>query len=207
MNSRGQTLPETALFLPLVLLIMFATIFLSQYGVLSERVQREARISALMNTSVSSASASLFSAAMIYNYAGTSSQPTCPAPSPAVLVNGPPLPGPTSPPYWWPSSTSGNPTCKPVSQSLPGAGFLAIMFAGSQENVSAALTPYPFLKPLFPNGATVSASETFAHPADPISVLQCTDKEVSNRLYAALLSTGVTPTPAPATSGSGTPKC
>jgi len=47
--QRGQTLLETALFLPLMLLAMFGIIYFSQYGVLQERSLQGARFATLIS--------------------------------------------------------------------------------------------------------------------------------------------------------------
>ena len=46
---RGQTLVETALFLPLLLLALFGIIYFSQYGVLQERSLTGARFASLIS--------------------------------------------------------------------------------------------------------------------------------------------------------------
>jgi len=49
--QRGQTLLETALFLPLLLLSLFGIIYFSQYGVLQERSLTGARFASLIDNS------------------------------------------------------------------------------------------------------------------------------------------------------------
>jgi hypothetical protein len=48
-GQRGQTLLETALFLPMMLLAMFGIIYFSQYGVLQERSLQGARFASLID--------------------------------------------------------------------------------------------------------------------------------------------------------------
>jgi hypothetical protein len=56
---RGQTLLETALFLPMLLLAMFAIIYFSQYGVLQERSAAGARFASLISNAADTSGFSL----------------------------------------------------------------------------------------------------------------------------------------------------
>jgi TadE-like protein len=67
-GSRGQALIETAVFLPMVLLLMTAVIYFSQYGVLQERAVQAVRYAALVSNGGSAAmgTANIFSLQQMY---------------------------------------------------------------------------------------------------------------------------------------------
>lgn len=198
--SRGQALAESALFLPLVLLVLFGTIYVSQYGVLAQRTQLAVRYAGLIQTN------SLYSAAQIYNFLSQPSGtiPSCPSPPPALVTSGPPLPGPASAPYWQPVSVTTS--CTPIAHSVGGAQFLAAdIFVASQDTVTTQLAVFPYLQSVI--GAptvSVSASEPFAHTADPSAILYCS-QEVNSRVSNAVMGALTPPTPNPSPTASSSP--
>lgn len=202
--SRGQALAESAIFLPLVLLVLFGTIYVSQYGVLAERTQLAVRYGGLVGSS------SLYSAGTIYNFlsqpAGTI--PGCPTPPPGIVTDTAPLPGGASAPYWLPQSVSAS--CATIVKSVGGAQFVAAgLFEASQDSVTTQLTVFPYLQSVLGGSAvTVAASEPFAHPADPSAILYCS-QEVHDRVHDAVMGAlqpaPPSPSPTPTSSASPTP--
>jgi hypothetical protein len=187
--SRGQSLAEATIFLPLVLLVLFGTIYVSQYGVLAERTQLAVRYGGLIGSS------SIYSAASIYNFLSlpAGSLPGCPAPPVGVVTDAAPLPGPASAPYWQPTSVTSS--CQSIAHSVGGAQFLAShIFAASQNTVSTQLNVFPYLSGLLGSSVSVGASEPFAHAADPSAILFCSS-EVHDRVQAAVF--GALSPPAP----------
>lgn len=203
MNAqRGQAIVEAAIFMPLLLLAMFAIIYFNQLGVANERSFLAARYGGL--TAFYAAPGSLYSGNNIYAfYAGAAGSPgpaTCPTAPPGAYSNSAPFPGPVSASYWVPVvNTAPSPgPCVIMVKNLGGANFLASRyFAASAVTTSAsvAVNP-PLLQQLFGPQATVRASEAFAHPAYPSVILACTGSQVYSRAYGALFPNS-TPPPAP----------
>lgn len=189
--ERGQSLVEFALFLPLVLFGLFGTIYITQFFVSAERTQLAVRY----GNPVSNPS-TLYSVAGIYNASSTTPTATCsPAPT-SALYDGAPLPGPTSAPYFIPTSSFA--TCDATFSKNNGAQFLSLYVASTQQTITSAITSPTFLQKYMAlaSSASTSASETFARPADPASIM-CHSKEVSTRVNAALYVASPAPTLSP----------
>ncbi|TAM87091.1 hypothetical protein EPN42_12125 [bacterium] len=199
--QRGQTLPETVLFLPILLLATFAVIYFSQLGVANERAQLGVRYGGL--TSFVSQPTAYYSATDIYAFyesaAGLTAAP-CPTAPPGAYTDSAPFPGPSSAPYWTPAQIQPAPTsnCSLVVKNLGGASFLAThYFSATQVSTGATIAVPPYLQSLV--GSTfgqVSASESFVHPAYPAVILACTNQQVYNRAFGALFP-NASPPPAP----------
>jgi hypothetical protein len=133
--QRGQTLLETVLFLPLMLLAMFAIIYFSQYGVLQERSLQGARFASLISNGSATNGFTLES--MYHELHREGSDQTDPSfPKGAqscansagsdgenALIQGETLPsggvGPTAPPYFQPDTGSADQTkCEAQSISM-----------------------------------------------------------------------------------------
>lgn len=201
--SRGQSLVEAGIFIPLIVLLLFGTIFVSQVGVLAERTQLTVRYGAMV------ASNSVYSAATIYSFLAqpSGSVPTCPAPPTGVLTDAAPFPGPVSATYWQPSSATSS--CATIVHSVGGSQFLLSSIYVAQQNTVA--THIPVLSYLTGivggNTINVGASEPFARAADPSVFLYCS-QEVNNRVRNAVmgaLQPQPAPTPTPASSSSPSP--
>jgi hypothetical protein len=196
--ERGQTLVETALFLPLVLLVLFGTIYVGHLGVVGDRAQLAIRYGGITN--FASTSSGIYNNSAIYTAAQNPTLPaSCPTPAAFALYDAAPLPGPTTPPYWQPKSVAG--TCTPAAYRIGGAQFLAShFFAASNESLTATVDPPLFLEHLNVVGAgqVATAAIAFVHPADPSTILYCSS-EVDTRVVAALMAptTTVTPPPSP----------
>jgi hypothetical protein len=188
--QRGQTIPESVFFLPIVLLALFGIIYVSQFWVVAERTQLAVRFG-----NPATNPAALYNVANIYAAATNPTGADCTLPPVAVLWDGAPLPGPTSAPYWLPAMST--PGCDPSFSKNQGAQFLALYVASSQISVTTRVNIDPFLQSFAGLAAFVptSASATFARPADPASIM-CHSKEVNTRVTAALNA----PSPDPSTS-------
>ncbi len=120
--QRGQTLIETALFLPLLLLAMFGIIYFSQYGVLQERSAQGARFASLISNGSDIKGFTLESMyAELHREGNNQTNPgfpadvlTCAATAASdganALIQAETLPGggvgPTAPPFFQPDSGS-----------------------------------------------------------------------------------------------------
>jgi hypothetical protein len=106
-RSRGQALVETALALPVFLLIMFGVMWAMQTGVLGERVELVARyggmVSAEINPYQQYSLYAAYSAA-----AGAPLATSCTAPPSGLLGDAAPLAAPATPtlPFWQPAANT-----------------------------------------------------------------------------------------------------
>jgi hypothetical protein len=181
------------LFLPLALLVLFGTIYVSQFTVVGSRTQLAVRYgSTTTNTT------SLYSVAAIYNeLAGSQAAAQCSPPPVAVLWDGAPLPGPTSAQYWQPAGTPTS-SCTAQTSKNKGAQFLALYIASTVQTVTA--TPQvPMFLQKYANisvGTQTTATEAFARTTDP-ALIMCASKEVFDRVNAALMLATPTPFPTP----------
>jgi hypothetical protein len=173
MTNRGQAYIETAIFLPLFLLILFGIIWIVQSSVMNERLQFAVRYSGLISNTASPYSAwSLYSLYEDTLYPGsTQATRTCYTPAPGVLVNASPFPGPQSAPFWQPSSV-GTPACKPghftdaqISDEPPVFNMMTSSI-GAQAAVPSYLN-------LVPPTTTLTAQETFLGAPDFVLMFTC----------------------------------
>jgi hypothetical protein len=201
--ARGQTIIEFVVAMPIVLLALFAVIYFSQYGVVSERAELALRYGGLVEFNDT---ASVYSAADIYNNMNGNYM-NCPAPSLGVLSDGGPFPGPTSAPFWQPASDANVPapssSCQSAPQGFGGSQFIASHFWGeTQLSVNAGVDVPPYLQPAL-GGATAGQTNTtlgFIHAAYPSVIMYCST-EVRNRVDAAITASGNAPLPTPIPDG------
>ena len=150
MRARGQALIETAIALPVFLLVMFGVIWALQTGVLGERVQMVARYGGMVSSEISPYQQySLYAA-----YAAAAGSPltnVCATPPPALLQDGAPLAAPATGtlPFWQPSANTGTATTTCGKTLANGGGLSAPMLLGrSQIQVNAASDVPAMLQPL-----------------------------------------------------------
>jgi hypothetical protein len=196
--QRGQTLPEAVFFLPIVLLALFGTIYVSQFWVVAERTQLAIRYGSPVTNPAAD-----YNVANIYKAATNPTNAACTSAPLTVLWDGAPLPGPTSAPYWQPSaSPAPSSTCSTTFSKNQGAQFLALYVQSTQLNMTTSVNVPQFLVNFAGLGSfsSTSASQAFGRPADPAGIM-CHSKEVNARVTAALN----VPSPAPTTTPIGTP--
>lgn len=184
--SRGQSLTETLLFLPAVLVLLFGTFYVSQFGVAAERVQSAVRYGG--TATFDAASSSIFSIARAYTGITTPAMATCPTPPPGIVTGSAPLPGPSSAPYWQPTSITT--TCTMITTPRANGGFIA-----AATETTTATMPLPQYLSAIGASTTATASQSFVHPADPGAVIYCSTV-VRTRMSSALSPAGASPLPA-----------
>jgi hypothetical protein len=113
-RSRGQALIETAIVLPVFLLVMFGVVWALQAGVLGERVELVARYGGMVSARINPYQQ--YSVYAAYTAAAGAPLPTsCVKPPSALIGNGGPLAAPATAtlPFWQPSagSTATSTTC------------------------------------------------------------------------------------------------
>jgi hypothetical protein len=162
-GSRGQALIETAVALPLFLLVMFGVIWALQTGVLGERVEMVARYGGMVSAEINPYQQySLYAA---YSAAAGAPLPsTCATPPPALLTDGAPLAAPATATlgFWQPASNTSTASAVCGKTISNGAGLSAPMLLGrSAITVSAAqdvpTTMQPFTGSQTTRGAVLNA--------------------------------------------------
>lgn len=203
--SRGQTLIEFIIGLPIVLFALFAVIYLSRFGVVAERAELAVRYGAIAGFDTTT---DAYSAANIYQNIGNLQNVPSPCPTPplSVFSGASPFPGPTSGPYFQPDSDVQPPSssCVAAPYSFGSAQFLAThYFATTTMNVSAAVDVPTYLQALLGKVGSVSTTATFAHSAYPSMILYCST-EVYDRVWGAITAESTTDTPPPGPTNNGT---
>jgi hypothetical protein len=193
--QRGQTLIETAAFLPLLLLAMFAIWYFAQYGILQERAVQAARFATLV-TNASSQDGSAYSLPQMYaelhregadvGVAFPASALTCASTAQAdaqnALTQGETLPGggtgATAPPFFAPDAgTDAATDCLPQTLDLPTANndVASSYFVVQYTHVEADKTVQPFVRWVVGGGSTshVRAGMSYIRPASPDAIIYC----------------------------------
>lgn len=175
-GSRGQSLIETVVILPIVILLLFGIVYFSNVGTIAERTQIGVRYGALV-AFAGSASPGPYSAQAIYSSQEAPGS-TCGKPPTSVLYHAPPFPAPTSAPYWNPASATSD--CQIGTEDLVGAQFLASRYitygkvslnATSQKPTFLSDNPFVGQAPIETHGL-----QGWVHAAWPGAILACTNK-------------------------------
>lgn len=204
--SRGQTIIELVVAMPIVLFVLFAVIYIARYGVLSERAELALRYGGITGFQNSTE----YSAANIYSYIGAANPLVSPAPCSGapttILTGGGPFPGPSPAPFFQPDTDNTTPSSTCTSQVIGfgGAQFLATHYLGTTiVNVSAGIDVPSYLHSLMGSTATVSTTAQFAHAAYPGLILYCST-EVYDRVWNAIYADNTVATPPPGPTNNGT---
>ncbi len=181
--TRGQTLLETLLMMPIMLFIIFAMLYMAHLGIVNERTQVGLRYAGVQSFVQGQTQA--YTAADIYaNLSGGTQPVPCPTSPPGVYTNSAPYPGPSSPPLWSPDAPldqagdTTTSTCQVTFTDLGGASFLASRFIAFTQITSHAGVSIPgYLQSLLGGFfAQTSAGTEFAHSAYPGIILYCVSK-------------------------------
>lgn len=205
-RSRGQALAETAIFLPITLLVLFGVIWAAQYGVMSERVESAIRYSGLISNQLNPYVQ--YSFYVLYNSVGTSGNTTiaaqtCNPPTTDALTNSGTYPGPTSGPFW--QATPAPPTAQCTNTTSQAATFSsgmnqAALALANTPSVSAAVVVPSYMQKAMGFGNVIGASSlavtatlNFFKPADMSTMLNCSPA------FQSALGASLAPTPVPTT--------
>jgi hypothetical protein len=195
-SSRGQTIIEFVIAMPLVLFALFGIVYVSRMGVINERAELALRYGAL---AAFNSGSNEYSAADIYQSLNGTMGP-CPSPPIGVVNGGGPFPGPTAAPFWQsdadvPQSTQ----CTPGAAGFGGSQFIASHFwATTKLNVQAGVDVPPYLQRAIGTTGSANTTTTFVHAAYPGVILWCST-EVRNRVQGAVTAqdSSIPPTPIP----------
>lgn len=200
-GERGQALAETALFLPLFLLVLFGVIWAVQSSVVTERAQMAVRFSGLVSDEVNPYNQ--YSLTALYNgLPGVASSETysCTSPDDEAFSNSGSFPGPTTAPFFQPTaSPSGSCTQGPVELS-GGTMTAPMLFVGTQSSVTAQVSVPTYLQKLLGTTQSVSATQNFFDGPDVQTFLACYStlgSAVMESLTYYTLNASTAPTPLP----------
>ncbi|MFN2528907.1 MAG: TadE/TadG family type IV pilus assembly protein [Candidatus Baltobacteraceae bacterium] len=174
-GQRGQALVETAIFLPVVLLILFGIVYFSRLGVLSERVQSAVRYGTLISFN----SAQVYSGADIYNgLSSASPSALCP---PAVATdtsqavthaNAPS--GSASPVPFWRPDVAASATCSVSTISFTGPPYQSVhIFTVTRDSAIAGVAVSPYLQSFLGTTNNAGATLGYMHSDPPSVILYC----------------------------------
>ncbi len=194
-HMRGQTLVETLLMMPVALFALFALIFITHYGIVSERTYLSMRYAGV--TAFLQGTGAAYTAANVYsNLAGGQQPVPCPTPPTGAFNNTAPYPGPASAPLWNPDKITVSP-CTTAFTDLGGASFLAARFIPSTlVALSASVNVPGYLQPLLGKTSTTNASSSFVHSAYPGIILFCVSKAY-NAVHDSVTAEGTVNLPTP----------
>jgi Flp pilus assembly protein TadG len=171
--QRGQALVETAVFLPVALVVMFAILYFARFGVLEERAQSAVRYAALMSYEGSSN----YSAADIYNTVGSRPPPitACTAnvvPDTVNALNGT-GPSGSAQPFWKPDHPAVA-TCTVSTANFGGASWAAYHYLTiTKHSVSASMDVPSYVTSVLGITGNVTASLAYAHADPPSTIISC----------------------------------
>ncbi len=198
--QRGVAMIESAIFLPLFLLLLFGVIWAVQSSVQNERVQIAVRYSGLVSNEAAPYVG--YSTYALYNAIRSPSVSTaCTAPTSDALTNSNTFPGPTAPAFWSPAGTT-NGTCTKGTAVLSGGQLDSpVLFSQTSSNISTQVTvPGPMQGSLGSNTQTLTASENFFDTPDIGTLMSCYP-ELDTAVGASLQNTAqnavTAPTPLP----------
>lgn len=201
---RGQATLETAVFLPVFLIVLFGVIWAVQSSVLSERAQIAVRFSGIISDEANPYRQ--YSLGALYD--GLPNQAAaevyaCATPGPDALENDPAdgtFPGPISVPFFQPSGTV-NGACTPGAAHLSGGNLTSpILFVHTQSTVSTSVAVPSFIQSTLGSNQNLSATQNFIDGPDVQTLLTCyselgTAVEQSLEHTTLNVSTAATPLP------------
>ncbi|HTA38996.1 MAG TPA: TadE family protein [Candidatus Acidoferrales bacterium] len=205
-GARGQALIETAIFLPLALLTLFAVIWAAQYGLASERVQSAIRYSGLVGNQINPYTEN--SMYVLYNSLGATStnspipMQTCNPPNADALSNNNVsssaapggYPGPVNGPFWQASPAPPTMTCANAQTQTAafsaGMNQTALALSNRPQISTGTIVP-TYLQSILGTTSTTTASLNFMKPAGMAVILSC-HPQLQTAIAASLA-----PTPPP----------
>jgi hypothetical protein len=198
-GQRGTAMVESAIFLPLFLLILFGIIWAVQSSVQSERVQIAVRYGGLVsNEAAPYVGYSLYG--LYLAAASPSVNTSCSYPTTDALTNSGAFPGPTSAPFWSPESGTTSGTCTKGTAVLTGGTLSSsIVFLSTTSNITTQVQVPTLLQPALNNAnQSLSASENFFDTPDLGTLMKCyTDLNTAVSQTLNNTSLGVTAAPPP----------
>lgn len=203
-RQRGQAIAETALFVPIFLIVLFGVIWVVQSSVVNERVQAAVRFSGLVSNEASPYT--LYGLGALYDglpgVAATETY-TCVSPSTDALLNNGYFPGPQTVNFFQPASGQTSGSCSRGVTYLSGGTLTQpVLFVQTTSNITSAITIPSYLTNILNNPQFLTATQNFFDTPDMQSLMDCYT-DFGNMAAASLLDTAqgasAAPTPLPDT--------
>jgi len=193
-SQRGQALLETAVILPVFLLLLYGLLWIVTSGVVNERVQVAVRYSGMVSNENSPyVNYSLYA---LYNNLSGMTPPAkapCVAPNTDALLNNGDFPGPDTPSFWQPKGAT-NGTCRPGTASLIGGGLVqgqVFTHTLSQISTKTQITGLA-ASAVGSSLQNVQASQNYLDAPDVGTILNCYG-ELGTAVSASLNATSMGP--------------
>jgi Flp pilus assembly protein TadG len=186
--QRGQALVETLLLLPVALVMLFALLYFTRYGVLAERAESAVRYAAL----VSYEAPAQYSAADIYDAVAPNAPPAgaCPAnvvTDTVTVLDGTGTSGSAA--AFWKPDHAATATCTVSTANFGGAAWAAYHYLTvTKHTVTASLDVPPYVVALLGSTGTVTSTLAYAHSDPPSTIVYC----VANTAAAVAAGLNVT---------------
>jgi hypothetical protein len=183
--QRGQALVETAIFLPIALVLMFAVLYFARFGVLEERAQSAVRYGA----TVSYDGSATYSAAQLYSTIAANAAPSglCPvavATDTVSTFNG--SRSGTAAQGFWKTDSVPAATCTVTTTGFAASATDAFRYLSiTNHKLTGTLTLPAYLNGMLNANGAVSASLGYVHTASPALIMYCTS-HVGASVTAAL---------------------
>jgi len=205
--QRGQATVETAVFLPVFLLVLFGVIWAVQSSVVGERTQIAVRFAGLISDEVSPYDH--YSLGTIYDSipsVNTQETYTCSTPVPDALMNNGNFPGPVTAPFFQPTGGTATGACTQGETHLSGGSMASsLVFVHTSSSISATTNVPSWLSSALGSTQHLSATQNFIDGPDVHTILTCyndgkTDDlgtVVAESLSRTTLNASSAPTPLP----------
>jgi hypothetical protein len=204
-RQRGQALIETAVFLPVFLLVLFGVIWTVQSSVIGERSQIAVRFAGLISDEASPYNQ--YSMGALYNGlpgVAAAETYTCATPPPDALVNNPSngyFPGPKSPSFFQQSGINTD-VCTQGETNLSGGSMSQpLLLVHTQSNIQPYTSVPGYLQSVIGSiTQDETASQNFVDGPDIQTVLTCypdLGNAVEQSLTDATLDVSAAATPLP----------
>lgn len=175
--QRGQALTETALVLPMFLLVLFGIEWSIQTGVIAERAQLAVRFSGLVSDQ-----ASQYSNYSLFSYYNASSAPALACTNPTdnvlyqagTLATGPQYTnGTVTPPFFYPAQPS-LPSCMPGVAVISGGSLVTpLVFIHTLSQITSYTQAQSVLQSTLPGFTGILAQQNYLETPDVPHLLTC----------------------------------
>ncbi len=201
--ERGQATLETALFLPLFLLVLFGVIWAVQSSVVGERSQMAVRFAGLISNEANPYDR--YSLGALYDGLPGVAQSevyTCVTPAPDALMNDGNFPGPTTPQFFQPTGGTATGTCSQGETHLTGGTMTApLLFLQTRSSIAATTNVPSYISAVLGATQNLTATQNFIDGPDIHTILTCyndgSTDDLGTVVADSLTDTAVNATTAP----------